>query len=462
MRISILFVLYLANCWMLSAQNNPKEVNQNLQEKGWKSVPEILARIRAPEFPSRSFLIGEFGAVANGISDCRKAFADAIAKCHAEGGGKIEVPAGEYLLKGPVHLLSNVRLHLQKGAKLKFDTDPKDYLPLVKVRWEGTICYNYSPLIYAYRQKNIAVTGEGTLDGQCEGSWSLWKKDNNGKNQEVTKPLIRKMGNDRVPVEERNFGEGYYLRPSLIEFFECENILLEGFTAKSSPFWTIHPVFSRNLTIRNLTIRRGTTNDDGIDPDSCIDVLIENCDIDTDDDPIAIKAGRDQDAWEKGSSENIIVKNCILQSNVGNAFCIGSEMSGGIRNVFVENCKVKSTDNGINFKANLDRGGFIQNVFIRNIQLEKCKKYVLIFQMDYHGYRGGNHPPEFRNFHIENIRCGQAGKTGIRITGVEAKPIQNVVLKKINIKKAELATEIRFADQIEWVNVNINHETIKK
>lgn len=421
------------------------------QEKsGWQNVPLILKRIIAPSFLNKIFNIKDFGGVADGKTDNKKALAEAIKRCSESGGGKVVIPAGNYLVNGSIVLLSNVNLHLEKGAIIRFGTNPQYYLPNVKVRWEGTVCYNYSPLIYAYQQENLAITGEGILDGQTEGTWSLWKKDNNGKNQENDKKLLRQMGNDLVPESKRIFGENHYLRPSLIEFYECKNILLEGFTAKSSPFWTIHPVFSKNIIIKNLTIKKGTTNDDGIDPDSCQDVLIENCNIDTDDDPISIKAGRDHDAWNRQGSKNIIIRNCQVQSNVGNAFCIGSEMSGGVENIFIENCQVKNTPNGINFKCNLDRGGYVKRVFIRNISFENCKNIGILFQMDYHSYRGGNYPPHFQDFYLSNLIFKKIEKIGIKIVGVPSKPVRNVLLRNIQIKETPLSQELQFTQNVIW------------
>lgn len=416
----------------------------------WKNISTILKQIKPPSFPDKVFNIQDFGGVADGKTDNKKVFDKVFQMCHKSGGGRVIVPAGNYLVNGPITLLSNTNLHLEKGAVIRFGTNPQNYLPVVKVRWEGTVCYNYSPLIYAYQQENLAITGEGTLDGQAEGTWSLWKKDNYGKNQDNDKKILRQMGNDLVPENQRIFGENHYLRPSFIELYECKNILLQDFTAKSSPFWTIHPVFSKNITIRNLTIRKGTTNDDGIDPDSCEDVLIENCDIDTDDDPIAIKAGRDNDAWNRQGTKNIIIRNCQFQSNVGNAFCIGSEMSGGVENIFVENCQVKNTSNGINFKCNLDRGGYIKNVFVRNMSFENCSNTGILFQMDYHGYRGGNYPPDFQDFYLSNLTFKKVKKTGVRITGVPSKPVRNVLLNNIQIRETPQLQEVKFTQNIIW------------
>jgi polygalacturonase len=418
------------------------------EQAGWAALPKLLARIRPPKFPDRDFPIASYGAVGNGQADNRAAFAQAIAACHAAGGGRVVVPPGDYLVNGPIGLRSRVNLHLQKGATVRFGTDPAHYLPVVKVRWEGTVCYNYSPLVYAYQQQDIAITGQGTLDGQTEGTWSRWKKDNDGQNQEVTKKIIRQMGQDGVPEAQRVFGQGHYLRPTLVEFYECQNILLEGFTAKSSPFWTIHPVFCRNLTVRGLTIRPGTTNDDGIDPDSCTDVLIEHCDIETDDDPISLKAGRDQDAWNRPGTRGVVVRHCKLSSKVGNAFCIGSEMSGGVEQVYIEDCHSPTAPNGLNFKCNLDRGGRIRQVYARNLTFGHCQNHGLLFQMDYHGYRGGNFPPDFQEFYLANLRFGQVGKVGVKIVGVAAQPIRRVLLRQVTVAQVPQPTEVKYANQV--------------
>ncbi len=437
-----------------------------------KAMDAVLQRIQPPVFQDKIFNINNFGAVANGTSDARAAIQNAIEVCHAAGGGRVLVPAGHYFCDGPLHIKSNVNLHLEKDALITFGVNPEKYTPLVKVRWEGTVCYNYSPLIYAYQQNNIAITGAGRLNGQAERFWYAWKRGNDGKNQDVDKPTLRQMGNDRVPEEQRIFGNGFmdvnndgvndgdgqahYLRPSLVEFYECNNILLEDFTAEGSPFWTIYPVFCKNITIRRLTIKKGTTNDDGIDPDSCEDVLIEDCIIDTNDDPVSIKSGRDQDAWNRPGSRNIIVRNCIVSCEVGNGFCIGSEMSGGVENIFVENYIIKTTDNGINFKCNLDRGGFIKNIHLRNITIDSCAKHGILFQMDYHSYRGGNYPPDFQNFILKNINIRKAEKIGIKIAGVETKSVQNIHLQDIRIDTTPVATIFSFVNKLSLARVQIN------
>lgn len=434
------FVMVLNGCQSHKSMVKNKE--------GWSAATRILKDIKPPTFKNQTFRLSPMPEGA----DIQQALQKLIDTCSESGGGKAIVPKGNWAVSGSIFMKSNVHLHFEEGATLTFSKNPNDYLPLVRVRWEGTICYNYSPLIYAFRQYNIAITGKGLLNGNTEGGFSEWKKP-----QEATKKILRQMGNDKTPDSTRIFGNGHFLRPCFIELQECQTILLTDFTIKSSPFWTVHPVFSKNITIRHLKIEKGTTNDDGIDPDSCEDVLIENCTIDTNDDPIALKAGRDQDAWERGNCRNIVVRNCQVSSEVGNAFCIGSEMSGGVENIFVEQYKVSLTDHAINFKSNLDRGGFIRNVWLRDIEIDSCKRNGIWFQKDYHSYRGGNYPPQYSGFHVENIAIRAVGLTGIKIVGVATQPIKNVFFKNIKIKYAKVPQEIQFAENIEQKEVFIMH-----
>ena len=244
------------------------------------------------------------GAKGDGRSDARAAFAKAIDECAKAGGGRVVVPAGDFFLAGPIHLKSGINLHLQEKAVVRFSTKPSHYLPPVLVRWEGTRAHNYSPLIYAYREKDIAITGRGTIDGQAGTDGSGWLELL--KLEPVpakSRDALREMGHKGVPVEKRVFGKGSNLRPQLFHAYECENILLHGVTFTGSPFWTLHPAFSRNITVRNVTVKRSHPNrignDDGFDPDSSQDVLVEGSYFDTVDDNIAIKSGRDNDAWER-------------------------------------------------------------------------------------------------------------------------------------------------------------------
>jgi polygalacturonase len=233
--------------------------------------------------------------------------------------------------------------------------------------------------------------------------------------------------------------------------------LIENVTLRNTPFWNVHPVFCKNVTLRGLNIEKGTTNDDGLDPDSCTDVLIENCTINTNDDAISIKAGRDQDAWDRLPSENIIVRNNNLTSGV-NGFCIGSEMSGGVRNIFVYDNIVPKARRGINFKCNLDRGGQVEKIYIKNMKLGTCTEELFIFRMDYHGYRGNNYPTKFNDFFVTDISCDNVEGTAFKIVGVEDQHIQRVYLSDFEIKNTAKDFEIKYADEIVFNNIIIGGE----
>jgi hypothetical protein len=413
-------------------------------DPAWADVPSILAQIALPTIPAREFSVGEYGAVADGVTDCRAAITAAIEACAAAGGGHVVFGAGKYLVKGPLHLKSNVDLHLVKGAILRFGGTPEDYLPPVLVRWEGTRCYNYSPLIYAYQQKNIAISGWGTIDGQGDKFWYLWKLVH-----DPDKAVLRKMGQEQVPVEERVFGAGHFLRPTLIEFYECENILIDRVTVKNSPFWTIHPVLCNNVTIRKVTVQRGKSNDDGCNPESSRNVLIDNCTFYTQDDNIAIKAGRDNDGWEENGgrpTENVIIRNCNFRGETG-ALTIGSEMSGGVRNIFAEDCTMDTIGRPFYIKSNTDRGGMVEDLHYRNIKINHATDAVMLIQLDYKGASGGKYPATFRNFYFEDITCGSAA-TGFRITGLPAKMVDSIFMNRVAIGETQQEVELAYVSNM--------------
>ena len=373
---------------------------------GWESVPEILARIKAPKFPARDFVITDYGAVAGGTTDCTAAIAKAIDACHAAGGGRVVVPDGVFLT-GAVHLKSNVNLHLADGATLKFDPDPAKYLPVVFTRWEGVQCMNYSPLIYAFEQENIAVTGKGLLDGSASlENWCGWKNNAHRPTKQVAADRkLNEMGQKGVPVEQRVFGEGSYLRPNFIQPFRCRNVLIEGVTIHNSPMWEVNPELCTNVTVRDVTIVSHGPNNDGCDPESCRDVLIDGCVFDTGDDCIAIKSGRNNDGRRVNvPSENIIVRNCTMKDGHGGVV-MGSEISGNCRNVFVENCKMDSPnlDRALRFKDNAERGGIIENVFMRNVDIGRVAEAVLTIDFLYEEGTNGMYRPIVRNVALDHV-----------------------------------------------------------
>ncbi|MBD3276357.1 MAG: glycoside hydrolase family 28 protein [Candidatus Marinimicrobia bacterium] len=417
------------------------------------SPEQILNQIKLPIFPSREYVVTEFGAKGDGETECRAAFEEVINSCNQDGGGTVIVPEGSYWMEGPINLKSNVRLHVSEGATIKFSPDPNHYLPVVLTRWEGTELFNYSPMIYVYQATNVAITGRGTIHGNSETTFATWKP-----NQDPDQLKLREMGNDQVPVHERIFGDGHWLRPSMIQFWSCKNVLVEDVTIHDSPFWVIHPVYSTNVTVRNVYVDSWNANNDGVDPDSSVNVLVENCRFETGDDSVAIKSGRDQDAWRIGqSTENVVVRNCQMNSEA-NGLCIGSEMSGGVRNVFMENCRVGEVDSAIYFKANLDRGGHVENVWVRDISVEDAEAMIR-FTTDYHGYRGNHYPPTFRDFLIEDVSC-QHAEIAIDAVGVPDAPLQNITLRNIAVEKADEVKEIKHTQNWTMENVSVNGQSV--
>jgi unsaturated rhamnogalacturonyl hydrolase len=376
---------------------------------GWDSVPTILSRIAAPDFPARDFVITNFGAIAGGSNDCTAAIAQAINACHAAGGGRVVVPSGVFLT-GAIHLQSNVNLHLADDATLKFSTNPSNYLPAVFTRYEGVEVMNYSPFIYAFEQQNIAITGKGTLDGAAsDENW--WKWARRGPNREPapgrrSAAALNEMSEAGKPVKERVFGDGQFLRPNFIQPYRCNNVLIEGVTIHNSPMWEINPVLCTNVIVRGVNILSHGPNNDGCDPESSYDVLIENCVFDTGDDCIAIKSGRNNDGRRVGvAAENIIVRNCTMKDGHGGVV-MGSEISGNCRNVFVENCKMDSPnlDRALRFKDNARRGGVIENVFMRNCEVGRVRESVLTIDFMYEEGTNGMYHPVVRNVALENVK----------------------------------------------------------
>ena len=266
----------------------------------------ILAQITGASLPERTLTITSFGAKGDGKTDCKPAFDKAMKRAAKVGGARIVVPAGTYWLEGPIHFVSNVNLELQEGATLKFSPEPSSYLPLVKTSWEGTFVQNYSPFIYGYGLENVAITGRGTIDGNAGSTFATWRSK-----QREGQQLSRQMNHQEVPVAERNFGEGYWLRPQLIQFFNCRNITLSGVFITNAPFWCIHLLKSENVICRGLRYDAKLVNNDGIDPEYTRNVLIEDIEFNNGDDNVAIKCGRDNDGWTTATpSENIIIRHC--------------------------------------------------------------------------------------------------------------------------------------------------------
>jgi polygalacturonase len=422
---------------------------------GWNQLPGILARIVPPQFPDRDFDVTDYGAVGDGQTDCRPAIAAAIQACNLAGGGRVMVPPGNYLVNGPIHLLSNVNLYLAPASYLVFGTDPMDYLPAVEVRWQGIRCYNYSPFIYAYQQTNIALTGSGVIFGQGGTGWYQWSTR---VDEDWT--VLQDMAIQSMPVEQRLFGSGHYLRPTMFEPYQCSNILLEGVTFVASPFWTIHPTFCTNVTVQNVYVMPGVLNDDGCDPDSCQDVLIKGCSFNTSDDNVSLKAGFGPDAVGLPPCANVVIMDCYAMGTDWSAFTIGSNTAGGIENVFIENCVANDCIAAFYIKSNSDTGGAVEGVWIKSSQAINCH-HLLFLQTDYEGVTGGPTPPLFTNINMQGVTCAEASVSAFWLEGDPRLPIQGVALADIAIAKTSKLAEIGNVINLAATNITVAGKIVK-
>ena len=416
----------------------------------WSQVPAVLKRIVPPRFPAREFVITNYGGVGDGTTDCTQAFKDAIAACHNAGGGRVRVPAGVFLT-GAIHLQSNVELHIVKEGTIRFSTDPKRFLPVVFSR-DVAEMLNYSPFIYAFEQENIAITGQGTLDGQASKSvWPEWVKRAKPDADRLTE-----MGDRELPVAQRVFGEGHYLRPNFVEPVRCRNVLIEGIRVLDSPMWVLHPLYCTNVTIRGVSVVSHGKNNDGCDPDSCTDVLIQDCVFDTGDDCIAVKAGRDHDGRRVNMPcRNVVIQNCTFKDGHGGV-TLGSETAGGILNVFAERCTFDSPnlDSALRFKTNPARGGSIQDIYIRDCEV-RTARFGIHMTMKYasSGARGGSFIPVVRQIDIRDSNFGTLLRQPIFIEGWsdEAK-ITDVTIANCSFGNASQGITITNAAGINLVN----------
>lgn len=440
---------------------NNSKVQTNHPADAWLEAEKILKQINPPSFPDNDFHVSTYGATGNGTSNDSAAFKKAIEACSDAGGGRVVVPEGIYLT-GPIYLESNVNLHISKGAIIRFSTNPNDY-PLVYTRWEGVELMNHSPLIYAYKETNIAVTGEGVLDGQASNeNWWPWSSGTDygytegmpSQKDPGNRKALFAMAENGVPVAERIFGEGHYLRPQFVQPYLCENVLLQDFTIINSPMWVIHPVLCENVTIKGLNINSNGPNSDGCDPESCRNVLIEGCTFNTGDDCIAIKSGRNEDGRRiNRPSENIIVRNCEMKDGHG-GLVIGSEISAGARNIYIEDCKMDSPNltRAIRLKTNSARGGTIDGVYARHIEVGEVEETLLKVNMVYEEGEGHGYVPVVKNIRLENINCRKT-RFPLFLLGSSESEISDIVLKNVLIEDAREASVLRYVTNITLENV---------
>jgi polygalacturonase len=420
----------------------------------WSRVPEILSRIVPPRFPKRDFLITSYPTIEK-----------AVEACHAAGGGRVVVPKGDHLTD-PIRLRSRVELHVAAGATLRFTNDPARF-PAVFTRWEGVELMNYSPLVYAFECEDVAVTGEGVLDGGGDDEhWWPWKGETSGKRKDVTRNYegpapqladrneLFRMGQEGVPVGQRVFGPGHFLRPSFIEPYRCQNVLVEGVTIRNAPFWVVHPTLCTNVTVRGVKVDSHGPNNDGVDPESCKDVLIEDCVFDTGDDCIALKSGRNADGRRVNVPvEDVVIRRCRMAAGHG-GITIGSEMSGGARNVFAENCKLDSPDleRGLRLKTNSARGGFIENVFVRDIEIGNVQLAPIEIDLRYGPPESGPYKPVVRNIRAERMRSARS-KHGLYVRGLEDAPVSGIVVRDSVFRGVQQGHVIEGAVDIDLQNL---------
>ena len=435
-------------------------------EQALKEMEQIKKAIIAPKFKDKEYLVNDFGAKGDGVTKNTAAFKKAIEACNKAGGGKVVVPAGNFLT-GPIYLKSNVNLYLSEGATITFSQDTKDY-PLVLTRWEGMDCMNYSPQIYAYNEQNIAITGKGTLNGNADKihwwPWKGraqygWKKD--APNQFKARESLHVMMRDKVDPRKRIFGDGHYLRPYMIQPYNCKNLLISGVTLIDSPMWFVSPVMCKNVTIEKIKIDSEGPNTDGIDPDACKNVLIKDCYLNTGDDCIAIKSGRDEDGRDnKKPAENHIIEGCEMKNGHG-GIVIGSEIAGGAKNIYAVNCKMdsKNLDRVLRVKTSSSRGGTIENIFLKDITVGSYGESAIHFNMFYED--PGKFIPVIRNIWVENLNVEKGGDYAIWVNAYKESPIEN--LKVVNCKFNGIKTPLKIDNvkNMQLENVAINGEIFK-
>lgn len=449
----------------------------------WSNLP----RIQQPVFRKDTVRISAFGAVADGHTLNTRAINQAIESCSKKGGGVVLVPAGLWIT-GPVVLKSNVNLHLSEGALLLFTTDKSQYA-ITEGFYEGKAAARNESPISGKDLENVAITGKGIVDGNGD----VWRAVN--KNQ-LTEPqwkekiasggVLKDDGKVWYPSEQfkkasvgnksmlltggkkpADFSEiKDFLRPNLVVFNNCKKVLLEGVTFQNSAAWCLHPLMVQDLTIRNVRVKNPeyAHNGDGMDIESCKNFLIEGCVLDVGDDAICIKSGKDEEGRKRGiPTENGVIRNNIVYQGHG-GFVVGSEMSGGARNIFVEQCTFMGTDKGLRFKSVRGRGGVVEKIYARNINMKDIRQEAIFFDLYYFvkfatdGERDmrpvvNEGTPVFKDMHFESIVCNGATK-GVFVRGLPEMPVRNIVMENM-VLSAETGVELTDADKISFKNVKL-------
>ncbi|MGG0595775.1 glycoside hydrolase family 28 protein [Bacillus altitudinis] len=457
-------LMYVTAGTVLTGIGLARLAKQGKKDKETKGIDHVLKQIKAPKFPDREFNVIHYGADNKGIELSTNAIQSAIDDAHRLKGGRVLIPEGTFLT-GALELKSNVELHLHENAYVTFSQDTRHYLPLVLTRYEGIELYNYSPLIYAHHAENIAITGAGMLDGRGdEHHWWPWKYGTNGQpSQDRDRQLLFDMAEKRIPVEERVFGEGHYLRSSFIQPYNCQNILIEGVTIKDSPMWQVHPVLSENVIVRGVNIIGHGPNTDGVNPESCRHVLIEDCYFDNGDDCIAIKSGRNEDGRRIGvPSENIVIRRNTMRDGHGGV-TIGSEISGGVKYVYAEDNVMDSPnlDRALRIKTNSVRGGTIEHIYFKNNLVKSLKHEVVCIDMMYEEGDTGPHRPVVRHIEVEGLKSS-GGRYGVKIAAYSHSPVTHFKMKDCVIDDVTYPLSLEHAVSPSFQKVVINGEHINQ
>ena len=484
MKKTILTMMLTALVLSVGAQNKYKQYTENL--------PFKMAEMKAPVIPDAKVSLSDFGAVGTGDVLCTDAFAKAIDQLYKMGGGHLVVPRGLWLT-GPIVLRSNIDLHLEAGAVIQFAADESLY-PIVNTSFEGLDTRRCQSPLSANGATNISVTGHGVIDGNGQ----YWRPVKRSKvtdaqwKEVMARPGGREMKKDYwVPSEGYERGEKganmnvpkaeteeewqavkRFLRPVMVSLVKCKNVLLQDVIFQNSPAWNLHPLMCENIIIDNVLARNPSyaQNGDALDLESCTNALIVNSKFDAGDDGICLKSGKDADGRRRAvPCANVVVDGCTVFAGHG-GFVVGSEMSGGVKNIAVKNCQFLGTDVGLRFKSTRGRGGVVENIFIDGITMTDIKTYALTFNMYYGGksvaevLEDGDQPkvqampvteetPIFRNIDIRNVICHNAGYA-MEFNGLPEMPIDRITLRNIDISTHHDAT-FQFCKNIKKDNVNI-------